>query len=125
MDAQVKDRTDDTAAEMEAVNEVRLVGRVSQDPQERTMPSGDALWSFRLVVPRTGERGGSRQTVDVLDCAAWSRRVQRSVSRWSAGDVVGVEGAVRRRFFRGGGGTASRVEIEVVRARLIRRATSE
>ena len=32
---------------------------------------------------------------------------------WQPGDVVEVEGAIRRRFFRAGGGAASRVEVEV------------
>ena len=42
----------------EAVNEVRLVGRVSQTPEERVLPSGDVLWTFRVVVPRaTGPSG--------------------------------------------------------------------
>ena len=108
----------------EAVNEVRLVGRVSQDPEERVLPSGDSLWTFRLVVARTGDRGESRQTVDVLDCAVWGGRVLRSIARWKAGDVVEVGGAVRRRFFRGAGGTASRVEVEVSTGRLIRRAAT-
>lgn len=113
---------DDEAVTM--VNEVRLVGRVSQDPEERVLPSGDSLWTFRLVVGRTGDRRTSRQTVDVLDCAVWGGRVLRSVSRWHAGDLVELSGAVRRRFFRGVAGTASRVEIEVGAGRLIRRASS-
>ncbi len=106
------------------VNEVRLRGRLSQDPEERVLPSGDSVWTFRLVVGRTGERSGSRQTVDVLDCAVWSGRVLRSATSWRTGDVVEVAGAVRRRFFRAAGGAASRVEIEVASGRLIRRAAS-
>lgn len=106
------------------VNEVSLVGRLSQDPEERVLPSGDRLRTFRLVVGRGGDRAGSRQSVDVLDCAVWSGRVHRSVARWAAGDVVEVSGAIRRRFFRGAGGAASRVEVEVARGRVIRRAAT-
>jgi single-strand DNA-binding protein len=103
-------------------NEVRLLGRLSTDPEERTLPSGDVVWTFRVIVPR-GDPDG-RVRVDALDCAAWSSRARRSVSGWHGGDVVEVEGAVRRRFFRTGAGAASRVEVEVSRARLVRRAAS-
>ena len=105
-----------------AVNEVRLVGRVSQAPEERVLPSGDVLWTFRVVVPRPEKAG--RSSVDALECAAWSPRARRSVASWQSDDVVEVSGAMRRRFFRTPGGAASRVEVEVSRGRLIRRAGS-
>ena len=105
-----------------AVNEVRLVGRVSQAPQERVLPSGDVLWTFRVVVPRPD--GSGRPSVDALECAAWSSRARRSVASWQPDDVVEVSGAIRRRFFRTGGGPASRVEVEMSRGRVIRRAGS-
>jgi single-strand DNA-binding protein len=107
-----------------AVNEVRLVGRLSQTPEERVLPSGDTLWTFRVVVGREGSRAGGKSCVDALECAVWAGRVRRSVASWSEGDVVEVTGAVRRRFYRAGGAAASRVEIEVSGGRLIRRAAS-
>jgi single-strand DNA-binding protein len=110
------------AATGDAVNEVRLVGRLSAAPQERVLPSGDTVWTFRVVVPRPEDRAGSRQAVDALECAAWAGRVRRSVAAWAVDDVVEVTGAVRRRFFRSGGAAASRVEVEVSSGRLIRRA---
>jgi single-strand DNA-binding protein len=110
-----------TAATSEAVNEVRLVGRISAAPVERTLPSGDTVWTFRIVVPRPEQRGGSRQVVDALECAVWAGRARRSVAAWAVDDVVEVSGSVRRRFFRTGGAAASRVEVEVSSGRLIRR----
>ena len=108
----------------DAVNEVRLVGRISAPPEERVLPSGDAVWTFRVVVPRPEDQVRSRQSVDALECAAWSGRVRRSVAGWAVDDVVEVTGSVRRRFFRAGGAPASRFEIEVTAGRLIRRAAS-
>ena len=110
---------------VEPVNEVRLVGRVSQQPEERVLPSGDSVWVFRVVVGRSGERRpGARPGVDALECAVWSGRVRRSVATWAVDDVVEVTGAVRRRGRSAGGAAASRVEVEVVTGRLIRRAGS-
>jgi single-strand DNA-binding protein len=112
------------SAATEAVNEVRLVGRVSQPPEERVMPSGDTLWSFRVVVPRPADAARSRHQVDAVDCCVWSGRVRRSVASWRVDDVVEVTGSVRRRFFRTAHGAASRFEVEVATGKLIRRATS-
>lgn len=106
----------------ECLNEVRLVGRVSQAPEERELPSGDRLGTFRLVVRRDDAAARPRQPVDVVDCSVWPARLRRSVSTWRADDLVEVTGALRRRFFRAGGGTTSRVEVEVATARVIRRA---
>ena len=112
-------RTEDPAA---CANEVRLVGRVSGAPQERELPSGDRMWAFRVVVARASPRG--RQTVDALECVAWSARTRRSVATWHDGDVVELTGELRRRFYRAGAATVSRVEVEVSRTRVIRRAGS-
>ncbi|MBB6625689.1 single-stranded DNA-binding protein [Nocardioides sp. KIGAM211] len=107
-----------------AVNEVRLVGRISQAPEQRTLPSGDVVWTFRVVVARPAAQVRSRQSVDTLECAVWGGRVRRSVAGWGAGDVVEVSGALRRRFFRAGGATASRVEVDVSAGRVLRRAAT-
>lgn len=115
--------TGPTAGREGDVNVVRLVGRVSATPEEVVLPSGDVLCSFRVVVGRP-EGHQSRQRVDALECTAWVPRVRRSAMRWQPGDVVEVEGAIRRRFFRAGGGAASRVEVEVSSGRLVRRAAS-
>ena len=104
-------------------NVVELVGRLSGEPQERELPSGDRLVTFRLVVEREGcpgAAGKNRARVDTLDCVAWGARVRRSALRWPDGCTLEVEGAVRRRFRRTPNGPTSRVEVEVVRARVRR-----
>lgn len=104
-----------------ACNEVRLVGRVGAAPAERTLPSGDRVVTFRVVVERPESAVRARAPrVDTIDCAAWRADVRRTVLRWQAGDVVSVTGALRRRFWRGPGGPASRSEVEVAMARRLR-----
>lgn len=104
---------------MRMTNEVQLEGRLSRKPEEKVLPSGDTIWTFRVVVPR---EAGSRPGVDWVDCTVWTGRLRRSVAAWGEGDVVSVSGALRRRFFRVGGRPESRVEVEAVTGRLIRRA---
>jgi single-strand DNA-binding protein len=108
----------------ETVNEVRLVGRLAADPQLRELPSGDSVWNLRVVVERPPGKGRSRQRADSLECAVGSGRLKQQVKGWSGGDVVQVAGSLRHRFFRTGGATASRVEVELTQGKLIRRAGS-
>jgi single-strand DNA-binding protein len=108
-----------------ARNEVVLVGRLSGEPQERELPSGDCLVSWRLVVDRPPGRkppeGVRPTTVDTLDCVAWSPGVRRSAKALQAGDVVEVQGSLRRRFWRAGAAAASRCEVEAASVRRLNR----
>lgn len=119
--------TQDVAA-VELLNEVRLTGRLPALAEERVLPSGDTLCTFRVAVPRDPAAGGAgaakRGQVDSLECVAWSGRVRRSVLAWQVGDLVEVSGALRRRFFRTAAGPASRVEVEVTSGRRLRRANT-
>lgn len=104
-------------------NEVSLAGRVSAPAQERVLPSGDSVWTFRVILDRPEGRR-ARAGVDVIECAVWGGRPRASAPALKAGDVVEVGGALRRRFFRAAGAAASRVEVEVASLRVIRRASS-
>jgi single-strand DNA-binding protein len=95
-------------------NEVHVTGRLSMAADERVLPSGDEVVSWRLVVERPHD--AQRSGMDVIDCAAFGARIRRSALKWRPGDVIEVEGALRRRFWRAGGSTASRYEVEVRRA---------
>lgn len=101
-------------------NEVTLCGRVAAPAEERELPSGDSLLTGRLIVDRDAAALNSAQRVDTIDCVAWLARVQRTMRNWQAGDIVEIEGSIRRRFFRGASGSVSRVEVEVKRARRVK-----
>ena len=107
------------------VNEVHLVGRLAAESEERTLPSGEVLVLWRLVVDRpttTVPEGVRAQTVDTLECVARKAAVRRAALTWRPGDVLDVEGALRRRFWRAPHGVASRYEVEVAKAKRVARA---
>lgn len=111
----------------DSCNEVRLVGRVSGEPQERSLPSGDQLVSWRVVVDRAPSRrpapeGVRVPTIDTLDCVAWTAATRRTARGLQPGDVVEVNGALRKRYWRTGGGPASRTEVEAEGVRRLQRA---
>jgi single-strand DNA-binding protein len=104
---------------------VVLVGRVPAPPEERELPSGDVLVTWRLVVARPPGRrppeGVRPTTVDTLDCVAWTAPTRRAASALVPDDVVEVSGALRRRFWRAGAGAASRCEVEASSVRRVSR----
>ena len=104
----------------EWTNEVRLVGRISVDAEERELPSGDRVAQLRVVVPRATDAGPGR--VDTIDVACWSARTRRSARGLKAQDTVEVVGALRRRFFRTGTVTVSRYEVEALALKRLRPA---
>ncbi|WP_131104831.1 single-stranded DNA-binding protein [Ornithinimicrobium sufpigmenti] len=112
-------------------NEVQLVGRVSGDPAERELPSGDRVVQLRVVVPRATRRARTgagavaeagadrpragdrpRTQVDTIDVVCWTARARAAALRLADGSGVQVAGALRRRFFSTGSGRASRYEVE-------------
>ncbi|SFK67122.1 single-stranded DNA-binding protein [Geodermatophilus ruber] len=103
-------------------NTVVLRGRMSAPAELTSLPSGDTLVSFRIVVRRPEPRARG-QSVDVLTCITYDRALQRRVAAWEAGEVIEVEGALQRRFWRTPGGTASVCEVNCRRGRKVPRAS--
>src|SRR5918998_6943136 len=93
-------------------NDVVLRGRLSAPAEIRSLPSGDTLVTFRLVVRRPEPRARG-QSVDVLSCITYDRALQRRATAWQPGEDVEIEGALQRRFWRTASGTASVCEVNV------------
>jgi len=92
----------------EPINSIELRGRVNSLPIESELPSGDVVLEFRLVVPRADRTG-----VDTLDLSFWKPVLRRKARKLTVGDVITVNGALRRRFWQGSSGLRSRSQIEV------------
>ncbi len=90
-----------------SLNDCLLRGRVSAPATDRELPSGEHVVEFRLIITRD-----QREGVDTLDIAAWSPKNRRSALSLKAGEWIEVSGSVRRRFWQGPAGLASRWQIE-------------
>ncbi len=90
-----------------SLNDCLLRGRVSAPANDRELPSGEHVVEFRLIITRA-----EREGVDTLDIAAWSSRVRRTALSLKAGEWVEISGSIRRRFWQGPTGLASRWQIE-------------
>ena len=101
---------------------VEIVGRLGARVEERTLPSGDALTVFTIVVDRApvsrARAAGSPASavkVDAIACQAFRANVIRRLGSLEPGQWVVAEGTLRRRFWRSGAGLGSAMEVEVSR----------
>jgi single-strand DNA-binding protein len=95
-------------------NLVQLQGRLAAAPDCKVLPSGDEVVTFRLIVARRpAAKYGPK--VDTIDCTAWSAALRRRAASWGPGDLLTVEGRLRRRFWRSPQGPRSRYDVEVRR----------
>ncbi len=78
-----------------------LVGTLSSDPVEQTLPSGSVLVRYEVTVR-------DRTPADTVPVCWVDPRRPPSLA---VGDRVVVVGRVRRRFFRAGGATRSATEV--------------
>lgn len=89
-------------------NYIKLEGHISGAAELRTLPSGDEIAVFRIVVPRSEEG-----RVDTIDCQVSTAALRKKALRIKDSSEIVIEGALHRRFWRGSAGLASRYEVEV------------
>jgi single-strand DNA-binding protein len=111
-----------TAATAEATtlhrNEVHLVGEVSTTPEERELSDGRGAVTFRLDVRADAATGSIR---DSLDITLVGPRARKAALGWDIGDVVEIDGVVRRKFYKVGPASKPFTVIEAERAKRLRR----
>jgi single-strand DNA-binding protein len=100
--------TSDPQVRFAGRNEVAIAGVLTEAGEERELAGGALAVRWTVRVPREGDRGGS----DLIDCVALDPALRVRALAWPEGAQLEVWGAIRRRFFRAGGRTTTRVEVE-------------
>ena len=101
---------------LDANNLVLVRGALSSVPVRRTLPNGSDIVQMEVT---SRDDAGTARSVPVIVHEPFGKDDH---TVWEAGTEVVVVGSVVRRFFRSGGGTASRTE--VVAARVVRGSQS-
>lgn len=83
---------------MANLNRVLLIGRLTRDPETRSLPSGNSVVSFGLATNRTYMRKDSGEKVEetcFIDVEAWGRTGE-TIARWmSKGRQIFIEGRLK------------------------------
>ena len=78
------------------MNKVMLVGRLTRDPELRTLPSGKAVANF-VVATNEFRGGGAAERTEYHNLVAWDRLAEICGQFLSKGQLIDVEGRLQTR----------------------------
>lgn len=98
-------------------NKVIMMGRIVNDLELKSTPSGVSVLSFRIAVDRRFQTKGEEKKTDFLNIVAW-RNEAEFISRYFAkGRMILIEGEIQTRSYQDkNGNTAYVTEIVVDRS---------
>ncbi|MGI5272229.1 single-stranded DNA-binding protein [Nonomuraea sp. CA-218870] len=99
-------------------NEVLLVGRLSAAAEDRSLPSGDTMTKWRLLVRRRRHKRGGTLT-DSIPCVSFDQGVADVLHGLKPRDAMEVTGAFRCRVFGPASAKIWTYEVEVATVRAI------
>lgn len=98
-------------------NRVILMGRISQDLEMKTTPSGVSVLTFSVAVDRRYQNKGEEKKTDFFNCVAWRNEAEFITKYFTKGRPILIEGELQNRSFDGKDGNKRWVtEIIVERA---------
>lgn len=99
------------------MNKVILVGRITRDPELKTIASGSSVVNFTIAVNRpiatqqnTNEQGNDRNA-DFISCVIWNKQAENLAKYVKKGALIGVEGRIQTRSYDANGTTRYVTEV--------------
>ena len=87
------------------MNKVILIGRLTRDPELRTISTGNATTSFTIAVNRNFTNQNGEREADFINCVAWRKQAENIAKYCTKGSQVAVEGRIQTRNYDAQDGT--------------------
>lgn len=81
------------------MNKVILIGRLTRDPELRTISNGTSTTSFSLAVNRPFTNQNGEREADFINCVAWRKQAENIAKYCTKGTQVAVEGRIQTRSY--------------------------
>lgn len=111
------------AIKLHSLNDIKLVGRLTRDPELRYTTQGTPVCHFRLAVGRRyrdKNSGEWKEEVAFVPCNVWRESAERCGARLKKGSPVFVEGRLKSRDWQTKEGQKrSDLEVEVARIQFL------
>ena len=76
------------------MNNVFLIGRMTNDVELRANEAGTSKGQFTLAVNRKGAKEGTQQT-DFINIVVWNKQAENLSKYMGKGSQIGIEGSIR------------------------------
>ena len=71
------------------MNRVELVGRLTRDPELRTVSSGNSVATFTVAVNRPFTPQNGERDADFINCRVWNKQAENLAKFCHKGDQIG------------------------------------
>ena len=95
------------------MNKAILIGRLTKDPELRTIANGASSASFTIAINRPFTNQNGEREADFINCVAWRKQAENIAKYCVKGAQVAVEGRIQTRSYDAQDGT-KRYVTEVV-----------
>ncbi len=81
------------------MNKVVLVGRLTRDPEVRTMPNGNPVASFTLAINRNFKNKEGNYDADFINVSIFGKQAENVGKYVFKGNLLGCEGRIQTRSY--------------------------
>ena len=81
------------------MNKIFITGRLTRDPELRTISTGTEVCDFSVAVDRRKKDKDGNKVTDYFDCSAWSKGGVFVNTYFHKGDGINVEGRMESRKY--------------------------
>ena len=83
------------------MNKVILIGRLTRDPELRTIASGNATTSFTIAVNRNFTNQNGEREADFINIVVWRKQAENCKNYLTKGSQVAIDGRIQTRSYDG------------------------
>lgn len=93
------------------INKIILVGRMTKDPELKTISTGSQVVNFSIAVNRTYMDASGERKADFIECVVWSKQAENLAKYVKKGALIGIEGRLQQKVYETEQGTRYTYEV--------------